>query len=51
VFLKTSPKSKGDDGVYHPGMLKVSPNSGFTQFKKPEKIIDDLKAGNGSQET
>ena len=30
VFPKASPQNRGDDGLYHPGMLKVSPNSGFS---------------------
>lgn len=25
---------QGAEEVYHPGMLKVSPNSGFSMFKK-----------------
>ena len=44
IFTKTSPiniKAATDSNkvieepAYYPGMLKVSPNSGFTQFKKP----------------
>ena len=27
---KASPQNKGEDGAYHPGMLRVSPNSGFS---------------------
>lgn len=35
------------DEAYHPGMLKVSPNSGFQTFKK--KIVmenDQMNSGN-----
>ena len=27
--------TKDETGVYYPGMLKKSPNSGFTEFKRP----------------
>jgi hypothetical protein len=36
-----------ENGVYHPGMLKVSPNSGFSQFKKP--IISTNEEGKYSE--
>ena len=39
-----------DEQLYHPGMLRVSPNSGFTQFKKPYGTNDEPKNGKGSQE-
>lgn len=40
-FPKPSPRGKVDDVAYHPGMLKVSPNSGFSQFKKPSQMIGE----------
>ena len=27
-----------DNGIYHPGQLKISPNSGVSMFKKPQPI-------------
>jgi hypothetical protein len=33
--------------MYHPGMLKVSPNSGFSQFKKPQNVGEDRNNENG----
>jgi hypothetical protein len=39
----------GNEENYLPGMLKVSPNSGFTQFKKPSpQNFDDQKSAQGS---
>ena len=41
VFSMISPSHniiKDDAGVYYPGMLKKSPNSGFTEFKRPQNV-------------
>ena len=46
-----SPKAKNEDENnnvnYNPGMLKISPNSGFTQFKKLHSS-DEQKSDKGS---
>jgi hypothetical protein len=48
MFPKASPRGE----EYYPGMLKVSPNSGFSQFKKPQNLNEEKNSGEScSQET
>lgn len=46
---RASPRGEVDGGAtYYPGMLKISPNSGFTMFKKPQNLMFEDRNNNNN---